>query len=112
MTIKIGLEMQDILTKPLLAEALVRDVPDFPKPGILFKDITPVLADDRALQEVIDRMATYAATRNPDIVVGIESRGFVFGVPVALALNAGFAPVRKLGKLPHDCISEEYDLEY
>ena len=96
----------------LLAEDLIRDVPDFPKPGILFKDITPVLANHKALQEVIDLFAAYSRERKPDVVVGIESRGFVLGTPLALALGIGFAPIRKAGKLPYDKISEEYALEY
>lgn len=96
----------------LLAEKLVRDVPDFPKPGILFKDITPVLADVAAMNQIIARMAEFAREMKPDLVVGIESRGFVFGMPLALNLGVGFVPIRKLGKLPHDCVSEEYDLEY
>ncbi len=96
----------------LKAERLVRDVPDFPKPGIVFKDITPVLADAEALREVVDRMVEHGRTLAPDLVVGIESRGFIFGVPVALALGVGFAPIRKLGKLPYDRVAEEYALEY
>ena len=96
----------------LLAESLIRDVPDFPKPGIIFKDITPVLADPAAMHEVIDKLCKYAEKMNPDVVVGIESRGFVIGMPVALYLNVGFVPVRKLGKLPYHKISEEYALEY
>jgi len=96
----------------LLAERLIRDVPDFPKPGILFKDITPVLASYPAMREVIDRIVEYARPMKPDVVVGIESRGFVLGMPVAMALEVGFVPVRKLGKLPAQTISEEYALEY
>jgi adenine phosphoribosyltransferase len=96
----------------LRAASLVRDIPDFPKPGILFKDITPVLADHAAFQEVVDRFASWAAERSPDIVVGIESRGFIFGAPVALRLGCGFVPVRKVGKLPHVTAREEYHLEY
>jgi adenine phosphoribosyltransferase len=96
----------------LLAQKLVRDVPDFPKPGILFKDITPVLADPSAVREVIAAFAEFARPRAPDLIVGIESRGFMLGVPLALELNVGFAPVRKLGKLPYKTIREEYALEY
>jgi adenine phosphoribosyltransferase len=96
----------------LRAETLIRDIPDFPKPGILFKDITPVLADPAAMREVIDRMRVFADECQPDLVVGIESRGFVFGMPLAMEMNLGFAPVRKLGKLPYKRISEEYALEY
>lgn len=96
----------------LLAETLVRDVPDFPQPGILFKDITPVVQDYAALQQVVDTMAEYARKLNVDAVIGIEARGFIFGAPVALALHVGFVPLRKLGKLPFNRISEEYALEY
>jgi adenine phosphoribosyltransferase len=98
--------------EPLRAEALVRDIPDFPTPGILFKDITPVLGDSDALKEAIDRMTKLAGDRNPELVIGIESRGFIFGVPIALNLGLGFAPIRKLGKLPHKTVREEYALEY
>lgn len=96
----------------LLAARLVRDIPDFPSPGILFKDITPVLADGPALQEVVDCFVEWAGERSPDVVVGIESRGFIFGVPTALALGVGFVPVRKAGKLPHHTVRQEYALEY
>src|SRR5581483_12196040 len=101
-----------ILKQPLLAESLIRDVPDFPRPGILFKDITPVLADPAAMKEVIDRFIEFAAPKSPTAIVGIESRGFVFGMPLALEMNLPFVPVRKLGKLPYRTIHEEYDLEY
>lgn len=96
----------------LLARALVRDVPDFPKPGILFKDITPVLEDPKALREVVQRMAQDAKAKGAEVIVGIESRGFLFGVPVALEIDLPFALARKLGKLPAEKIREEYDLEY
>lgn len=96
----------------LLAAALVRDIPDFPQPGILFKDITPALADGPALQEIVDCFVEWAAERSPDVVVGIESRGFIFGVPIALALGTGFVPIRKAGKLPFHTVRQEYALEY
>ena len=96
----------------LLASSLIRDIPDFPKPGILFKDITPVLSNYAAFQEVIDRNVDWASSKAPDLIVGIESRGFVFGTPVALAMGLGFVPIRKIGKLPHETIREEYGLEY
>lgn len=96
----------------LRAAALIRDVPDFPKPGILFKDITPVLGDHAAMSEVTERLMVHAGPEKPDLVAGIESRGFLFGMPLALALGVGFVPVRKLGKLPYDRLSEEYALEY
>ena len=96
----------------LLASTLIRDIPDFPKSGILFKDITPVLGNAAAFQEVIDCFVAQAQEWSPDLIVGIESRGFVFGAPVALALELGFVPVRKVGKLPAETIQEEYALEY
>jgi adenine phosphoribosyltransferase len=96
----------------LLAEALIRDIPDFPKPGILFKDITPVLSHPAALAQVIDMLSQDARSKGADVVMGIESRGFIFGVPVAMDLGVPFVPARKLGKLPYKKISEEYALEY
>lgn len=96
----------------LLAESYIRDVPDFPKPGILFKDIAPVLQNAAALQQVVDMLAEDARSRGAESIVGIESRGFVFGVPIALQLGLPFAMARKLGKLPFDRITEEYALEY
>ncbi|HRF58440.1 MAG TPA: adenine phosphoribosyltransferase [Fimbriimonadaceae bacterium] len=96
----------------LIAEPLIRDVPDFPKPGIMFKDITPLLQSPAATVEVIDLLVADARDREADVVVGIESRGFIFGVPVAMALGVPFAMARKLGKLPYSRISEEYALEY
>ncbi len=96
----------------LRAESLIRDVPDFPKPGILFKDITPVVQDYEALKEVTELLAEWARTKTVDAIVGIEARGFIFGVPVAMALGVGFVPLRKLGKLPSNTIAEEYALEY
>ncbi|MBI5706255.1 MAG: adenine phosphoribosyltransferase [Armatimonadetes bacterium] len=96
----------------LLAESYIRDVPDFPKPGILFKDVHPVLQNPAALQEVVDLLKDDAKARGAEIIVGMESRGFLFGVPVAMALGIPFSMARKLGKLPYDRISEEYALEY
>ena len=96
----------------LLAESLIRDVPDFPKPGILFKDITPVLQNPAAFAEAVEVMSQHARKYNPDVIVGIESRGFVFGAPIAVQLGIPFAMTRKLGKLPYDRITEEYALEY
>ena len=78
----------------------------------MFKDITPVLADGRALQEVIDLFVEWATAHSPDVIVGIEARGFIFGVPIALALGLGFVPVRKAGKLPYQTFRQEYALEY
>jgi len=96
----------------LQAQRLIRDIKDFPKEGIVFKDINPILHDAAAFREVIDRMLDYARSRDADVVVGIESRGFIFGTPIALALDAGFVPVRKLGKLPGETVQTEYALEY
>ncbi len=105
--------MATTLTKsPLIAEQLIRDVPDFPRPGIMFKDITPVLADARAMREIIGKFIEFAAPKRPDAIVGIESRGFVFGMPLALEMDLPFIPVRKMGKLPYRTIHEEYQLEY
>ena len=96
----------------MLAASLIRDIPDFPKSGILFNDITPVLGDAAAFQEVIDRFVAQAQGLSPDLIVGVESRGFLFGTPIALALGIGFVPIRKVGKLPAETIQEEYALEY
>jgi adenine phosphoribosyltransferase len=93
-------------------EALIRDVPDFPEPGIVFKDITPVLADPIAFSTIIDLMVVHFGRGNVDKVVGIEARGFILGAPVAYHFGAGVIPVRKKGKLPHETINEEYALEY
>lgn len=90
----------------------VRDVPDFPKPGIVFKDITPVLSDGALLRMVIEGFVEATKPLNVTKVVGIESRGFIFGTPLAAALGVGFVPVRKKGKLPWDCESTSYALEY
>jgi len=92
------------------ARALVKDVPDFPQPGILFRDITPLLADAAAFRAVVDALA--AAHRDVEVVVAIESRGFILGAPVAYALGVGLVPVRKLGRLPRATVREAYDLEY
>ncbi len=92
--------------------AKIRDIPDFPKPGILFKDITTLLKEGPAFKDAIDGLLAKIGKRKIDVVVGMESRGFIFGAPVAYALGAGFVPVRKLGKLPSDVVSVEYDLEY
>jgi adenine phosphoribosyltransferase len=91
---------------------LIRDIPDFPKPGILFRDITPMLADPSGLALAVELMANPFRGKGIDLVVGAESRGFIFGTAVACCLSAGFALVRKTGKLPHECISMAYNLEY
>jgi adenine phosphoribosyltransferase len=92
--------------------ARIRDVPDFPKKGIVFKDITPVLTDGKLFRETIDAFVARWKPERIDKVVGIESRGFIFAAPIAYALGAGFTIVRKPGKLPWETISEAYDLEY
>ena len=91
---------------------LVRDIPDFPSPGILFRDITPLMADPRALALAVEALAEAAAGRPIDLVVAAEARGFLLGPPLALALGAGFVLARKPGKLPHETVSAEYSLEY
>ena len=95
-------------------ESLIRDVPDFPKPGIIFKDITPILADAKATALIYDALAApyLDSGEQVDLVLGIESRGFIFGTPVAQKLGVGFAPVRKPGKLPWKTVSQSYQLEY
>lgn len=93
-------------------KSLVRDVPDFPKPGILFKDITPLLRDPTGLKAVLDLLAALFTGSGVTAVAGMESRGFIFGVPVAERLGVGFVPIRKPGKLPAARLREEYALEY
>ena len=90
----------------------VRDIPDFPSPGILFRDITPLLLDPSALDAAIARLTQYARDLDIDIVVAAEARGFILGGALARSLGAGFVPARKPGKLPHDTVSAEYTLEY
>ena len=91
---------------------LIRDIPDFPKPGILFRDITPLLSDASGLALSVELLANPFRGKNIDLVVGAESRGFIFGTAVACCLSAGFVLVRKPGKLPHAKVSKTYDLEY
>jgi adenine phosphoribosyltransferase len=97
---------------PLDLRDYIRDVPDFPKPGILFKDITPLLAAPAAFRAAIDRLAEHYRGQRIDTVAAAEARGFLFGAPLALALNAGFVPIRKPGKLPYATTALEYQLEY
>ncbi len=92
--------------------SLVRDVPDFPMPGVLFKDITPILSDPTAMASAVAAMSEPWLSSKVDYVVGIEARGFILAAPVAQALGVGFVPVRKPGKLPGDVLSESYGLEY
>src|SRR5437588_3053869 len=93
-------------------KALIRDVPDFPQPGVVFKDITPLLANPEAFSTVVDRLVVHFGRGSVDKVVGIEARGFSIAAPVAYHFNAGFVPVRKAGKLPWTSESESYELEY
>jgi adenine phosphoribosyltransferase len=90
----------------------IRDIPDFPKPGIVFKDITPLLLDPRALSAAVGGLAEWAQPLEIDLVVAAEARGFILGAALARELGAGFVPARKPGKLPHDTVSAEYVLEY
>ncbi|MBA2770183.1 MAG: adenine phosphoribosyltransferase [Sporichthyaceae bacterium] len=103
---EVGEELADRL------RAHIRDVPDFPRPGIDFKDITPLLADHATFSATVDALAAPHRGSAIDVVAGIEARGFVLGAPVALILGAGFAPVRKKGKLPGSTVEASYDLEY
>ena len=91
---------------------LIRDIPDFPKPGILFRDITTLLQNPAGMTYCIDQLSEQCAGLEPDYIVGIESRGFIFGMPVACKLNRGFVPIRKPGKLPAAVHAVEYELEY
>jgi adenine phosphoribosyltransferase len=93
-------------------EALIRAIPDFPIPGILFRDITPLLKDKEGFGEVIDLFVDRYKGRGIDYVVGVEARGYMLGAPLAYAIGAGFIPVRKPGKLPYSKLSESYALEY
>lgn len=92
--------------------ALVRDIPDFPQPGVLFKDITPVLANGELLRDLIEHLARHCEDEQVERIAAIESRGFLFGAPLAVALGVGIAPIRKPGKLPHETRSVDYALEY
>jgi adenine phosphoribosyltransferase len=90
----------------------VRDVPDFPKPGIVFKDLMPLVADPTYFRETIDRLEALARPKRPDIILGAEARGFIFGGALADRLSCGFVPARKPGKLPWETVEATYDLEY
>ena len=104
--------MGDVSVSVTDLRALIRDIPDFPTPGILFKDITPLLADGAAWRAATDGLGAMAKGRSIDVVVGIEARGFLVGAAVAYHLGAGFVPLRKPGKLPFTTASVSYDLEY
>ena len=98
--------------KTMDLKKFIRDIPDFPKPGILFRDITPLLADAQALSNAIDVLAKPFQGQGIDVVAAVEARGFIFGSAVAKALGVGFVPIRKQGKLPFDTHSVSYGLEY
>lgn len=98
--------------RPMDLKSLIRDVPDFPQPGILFRDITPLLANPDGLRFALEALTAVAKEAKPDCIVGIESRGFIFGAPLADRLGLPFVPVRKPGKLPAARMSVEYSLEY
>jgi adenine phosphoribosyltransferase len=95
-----------------LLRSRIRDIPDYPKPGILFKDITPLLLDPQAIDAAVEALAGWARPRQVDLVVAAEARGFIFGGALARELGAGFVPARNPGKLPHETVSAEYMLEY
>ena len=101
--------MNDLET---VLKATIRDIPDFPKPGILFKDITPVLSDAQLMHRIVEEFATAHADAGVTAVVGMESRGFIFGAPLAMRLGCAFVPARKPGKLPYESIGVDYALEY
>ncbi|KKI99706.1 adenine phosphoribosyltransferase [Prochlorothrix hollandica] len=93
-------------------KALIRDIPDFPKPGILFRDITTILNHAEGWRTLVDDLSDRCREYSPDYIVGIESRGFILGAPLAYTLGVGFVPVRKPGKLPAAVFSQDYELEY
>ncbi|HYM97605.1 MAG TPA: adenine phosphoribosyltransferase [Candidatus Sulfotelmatobacter sp.] len=100
------------MSTPEELKKFVRDVPDYPSPGIMFRDITPLLADKKVFSEVVDLMSRAWTARKPDLVAAIEARGFIPGAAIAVRLGAGFVPIRKVGKLPWNTIEEAYHLEY
>ena len=97
---------------PVDLKAKIRDIPDFPREGIVFKDIMPLLADPAALHETVERLAEFAAPRDPDVILGAEARGFILGGALAYRLGCGFVAARKPGKLPWETVSAQYELEY
>jgi adenine phosphoribosyltransferase len=100
------------LTSPEDLKKYVRDVPDYPQKGIIFRDITPLLGDKRIFREVVELMSKAWLDNPPDLVAGIEARGFIPGAAISVRLDAGFVPIRKTGKLPWMTVMESYDLEY
>jgi len=99
-------------SEPVRLEDRIREIPDFPQKGILFKDITPLLQDAATYRAAMERLAAHYQGAGIELVVGVESRGFIFGAPLVYLLNCGFVPVRKFGKLPSTTVSVEYALEY
>ena len=100
------------MTTPEELKKYVRDVPDYPQKGVMFRDITPLLGDKRIFKEVVELMSKAWVARPPDLVAGIEARGFIPGAAMSVRLGAGFVPIRKPGKLPWMTVTESYDLEY
>jgi adenine phosphoribosyltransferase len=100
------------VTRPADLRALIRDIPDFPTPGIVFRDITPLLLDPHAIDSAVEGIAEWAGPRGVDFVVAAEARGFILGAAIARELGAGFVPARKPGKLPAEVVTAEYILEY
>jgi adenine phosphoribosyltransferase len=103
---------RDYDPRAALLRARIRDIPDFPKPGILFRDLTPLMGDGAAMRTTVELLVEKIAPHRADTIVAIESRGFIFGAPVAVEMGIGFAPVRKPGKLPWRTTKRTYDLEY
>jgi adenine phosphoribosyltransferase len=97
---------------PIDLYSFIRDIPDFPKPGIVFKDITPLLSDATAFRAAIDQLHDKFRGRGIDVIAAAEARGFIFGAPLAMEMGAGFVPIRKPGKLPYATVALEYQLEY
>ena len=97
---------------PVDLKSKIRDIPDFPREGIVFKDIMPLLADPEALRDTVDALAEFAEPRRPDVILGAEARGFILGGALAYRLGCGFVAARKPGKLPWETVSAEYELEY
>jgi adenine phosphoribosyltransferase len=97
---------------PVDLKTKIREVPDFPRPGVGFKDITPLLSDPEALGQTIEQLSAWAAERRPDIVLGAEARGFILGAAIAARIGCGFVPARRPGKLPPETVSATYALEY
>jgi adenine phosphoribosyltransferase len=100
------------MTTPEELKGFIRDIPGYPKPGVIFRDITPLLGRKDLFHEVVDMMSRQWTSRRPDLVAAIEARGFIPGAAIAVKLEAGFVPIRKVGKLPWNTIAEAYQLEY